>query len=271
VNRDTHRVQNLCETSRNHRQLQVGDQFRQSEWDPSLFGFSDFSRLNRGIPTVLAISLAIGIGNIFDPSLFLKSVGPYALIAVVVIVFIETGLLFPFLPGDSLVFAAAIVVARIGVPLWLLMVVVAVTASAGSQLAFLIGRRSGPRLFTPSAKIFKTKYRDQADVFFTRYGSLALILARFVPVVRTYISPIVGASQMRARRFFVGNVVGAMVWSVVLCLAGYFLGKIPAIAHNIDLIAVAIVVISVLPIAIGYLRNRIRARGRRTGTSTTTS
>jgi membrane-associated protein len=210
-----------------------------------------------------ALDLVSGIGNIFDPSQFLRSVGPYALLAVVAIVFIETGLLFPFLPGDSLVFAAAIVIGTIGVPIWVLMLVVAATATAGSQLAFVIGRRSGPRLFKPDAKIFKTKYRDQADLFFNRYGALALILARFVPVVRTYISPIVGASNLRTSRFFVGNAVGALIWSVVLCIAGFFLGKIPAVSQNIELIAIAIVIVSVVPIVIGYFRNRSREKKRR--------
>ena len=206
------------------------------------------------------LSLVSSIGNIFDPSQFLRSVGPYALVAVVIIVFIETGLLFPFLPGDSLVFAAAIVIGTIGVPLWVLILVVAVTATAGSQLSFVIGRKSGPRLFKPGARIFKTRYRDEADRFFIKYGPLALVLARFVPVVRTYISPIVGASKMRAGRFFVGSFLGAVLWALALGLAGYFLGKIPAVSHNVELIAVAIVVISVLPIAIGVLRRRIRTQ-----------
>jgi membrane-associated protein len=85
-------------------------------------------------------------------------------------------------------------------------------------------------------------------------------LARFVPVVRTYISPIVGASDMRARRFVVGNVAGAAAWSVALCLAGFFLGKISIVAHNIELIAVAIAIVSVLPIVITYLRGRARRK-----------
>jgi membrane-associated protein len=201
-----------------------------------------------------------GIANIFDPAQFLRSVGPFALVAVVVIVFIETGLLFPFLPGDSLVFAAAIVIGSIGVPLWALMLVVAATATAGSQLGFLIGRRGGPRLFKPDARIFKTKYRDQADAFFAKYGLFSLVLARFVPVVRTYISPIVGASDMTGRRFFLGNIAGAVAWAVLLCLAGFFLGKISVVSHNIELIAVAIAVISVLPIVVSYLINRSRKR-----------
>jgi membrane-associated protein len=207
-----------------------------------------------------ALGATAGIANIFDPSQFLKSVGPFALIAVIVIVFIETGLLFPFLPGDSLVFAAAILIGSIGVPLWALILIVAATATTGSQVAFIIGRRSGPRLFKPDAMIFKSKYRDRTNVFFAKYGPFALVLARFVPVVRTYISPLVGASNMPTRRFAIGNVLGAVLWSVLLCLAGYFLGKIPAISHNIELIAVAIVVISVLPIVIGFLRNRLRSR-----------
>jgi membrane-associated protein len=208
-----------------------------------------------------------GIGNIFDPAQFLRSVGPFALIAVVVIVFIETGLLFPFLPGDSLVFAAAIVIGSIGVPLWVLIITVAVTAIAGSQLGFFIGRRAGPRLFRPDARIFKTKYRDQADTFFAKYGLFSLVLARFVPVIRTYISPIVGASDMRARRFFVGNVVGAAAWSIVLSLAGFFLGKIPAVDHNIELIAVAVVILSLAPIIVSYLVSRARKRRARSETA----
>jgi membrane-associated protein len=210
-------------------------------------------------------TLVSGISNIFDPSQFLKSVGPFALLAVVVIVFIETGLLFPFLPGDSLVFAAAIVIGSIGVSLPVLMLVVALTAFVGSELGFLIGRRWGPRLFKPNARIFKTTYRERSDVFFSKYGSGSLILARFVPVVRTFISPIVGASSMSAQRFALWNAVGAVCWSVSLCLAGYFLGKIPAVANNIELIAVAVVIISVLPILIGYVRSRARLSRRRRG------
>jgi membrane-associated protein len=115
-------------------------------------------------------------------------------------------------------------------------------------------------LFRPDARIFKAKYREQADGFFSKYGMFSLVLARFVPVVRTYISPIVGASTMRARRFLVGNAAGASLWSVALCLAGFFLGKISVVAHNIELIAVAIAVISVLPIVISFLVNRSRRR-----------
>jgi membrane-associated protein len=199
-------------------------------------------------------------GNLFDPSVLLQSVGGWALVVVVVIVFIETGLLFPFLPGDSLVFAAAILIGSLGIPLWLLMLIVAVTAAAGSATSFAIGRRIGPRLFKPDARLFKSRYRDQSDEFFAKYGAPSLVLARFVPIVRTYISPIVGASSMRWRTFMLWNIVGAVLWSVVLCLAGFFLGQIPAVANNIEIIAVAIVLASVLPVVVAVIRRRVRAR-----------
>jgi membrane-associated protein len=214
---------------------------------------------------VRTASLVSGITNIFDPSQFLTSVGPFALLAVVAIVFIETGLLFPFLPGDSLVFAAAIVIGSIGVSLPVLIFLVAVTAFAGSGLGFAIGRRWGPRLFRTNARVFKTKYRERSDVFFSKYGSGSLVIARFVPVIRTFISPIVGASSMPVRRFLLWNAVGAVSWSVSLVLAGYFLGKIPAVANNIELIAVAIALVSILPILIGYVRSRAQNHRRRRG------
>jgi membrane-associated protein len=202
--------------------------------------------------------LASGLGGLLNPTTLLHAVGPYALLVVVIIVFIETGLLFPFLPGDSLVFAAAIVVGSLGIPLWLLILVVAAAAFAGSQTSFAIGRRVGPRLFKPDARVFKTRYRDQADVFFAKYGAGALVLARFVPIVRTFISPIVGTSHMGKRTFALWNAIGAILWAVVLCFAGFWLGKIPAVANNIELIAVAIIVISVLPIVIGAISHRRR-------------
>jgi membrane-associated protein len=199
-------------------------------------------------------------GGFLDPTPLLQSVGAYSLIVVVVIVFIETGLLFPFLPGDSLVFAAAIVIGSIGIPLWLLILVVGVSASLGSQTSFALGRRFGPRLFKRDARVFKTAYRDEAHEFFTKYGPGSIMLARFVPVVRTYISPIAGSSSMPLRVFLPWNIVSAFVWAIILTLAGFWLGKIPVVANNVDLIVVAIVVVSVLPIAIGILRRRIRSR-----------
>jgi membrane-associated protein len=205
---------------------------------------------------------AFSIGQIFNPVAFLKEVGPFAIIVIIVIVFIESGLLFPFLPGDSLVFAAALLSATLRLPLWILIPVVALTAIAGGHTGYAIGARIGPRLFTPDARIFKTKYHDQADAFVEKYGAAAIVLARFVPIVRTYVPPIVGMSPMSVRKFAVWNAVGAIAWALALSLAGFFLGKIPFVVHNIELIAVLIVLVSVLPVVIARLVQRSREKRR---------
>jgi membrane-associated protein len=210
----------------------------------------------------MVLAQVSGLGTLLDPTALLQAAGPFAITVLILIVFIETGLLFPFLPGDSLVFAAGIVSVSIGLSLPVLILVVALAAVAGGEVGYLIGRRMGGRLFKPDARVFKTKYRDQANAFFARYGAPSIVLARFVPIVRTYVPPIVGASKMSLRRFTLWNAIGAVAWALVLSVAGFLLGKIPAVANNVELIAVAIVVVSVLPIAIGILRQRSSAAKR---------
>ena len=197
--------------------------------------------------------LSLGSLNLTD---LLRSMGVWALVVIAAVVFIENGLLFPFLPGDSLVFAAALLVVSLGIPLWLLMLVAAGAAIAGDVVGYALGARIGRRLFTPDARIFTTRYRDQADAFLARYGAVALVLARFVPIVRTFVPPVVGFSSIPYRRFMIWNIVGGTAWAVVLCLAGFWLGRIAFIANNVDLIAVVIALISVVPFVIGFLRKR---------------
>jgi membrane-associated protein len=196
---------------------------------------------------------AFSIGQLLNPAVLLKDVGPWALVVIVLICFIETGLLFPFLPGDSLVFAAALLSGTLGLPLWVLIPVVAATAIAGGHTGYAIGSRIGPRLFKPDARVFKTKYHDQADAFIDRYGAAAIVLARFVPIVRTFVAPVVGMSRMTVRRFAIWNAVGAITWAVVVGLAGFWLGKIAFVADNVELIAVLLALVSVLPVVIGRI------------------
>jgi membrane-associated protein len=196
------------------------------------------------------------ISTFLNPTDLLHAAGPWAIAVIMLIVFIETGLLFPFLPGDSLVFTAALLTASLGVPLPVLALLVAVAAIAGDQVGYLIGRRLGNRIFSPHARIFKTQYRDRASAFFERYGAASLVLARFVPVVRTYVPPVVGSSTLRYRVFLLWNVLGGISWSLVLCIAGYFLGKIPVVADNVELFAIGIVVLSIIPIAVSLIRRR---------------
>lgn len=200
-------------------------------------------------------SAGLTLGS-FNLTALLQAAGPWALLIIAVLVFIENGLLFPFLPGDSLVFAASLLVLSLGIPLWLLMAVAAAAAILGDIVGYALGVRIGPRLFKPDARLFKTRYLDQADAFLEKYGAPALVLARFVPIVRTFVPPVVGTSSIPYRRFLLWNFVGGIAWAVVLCLAGFWLGKIPAVANNVDLIAVGIVLVSVIPFAIGFLRRR---------------
>ncbi|MEO7006173.1 MAG: VTT domain-containing protein [Terrimesophilobacter sp.] len=197
-------------------------------------------------------------GGILDPSALLTGAGPWVLIVIIALIFIETGLLFPFLPGDSLLFTAALLSAPLALPVPVLIVAAVAAAVAGDQVGYLIGKRFGRRLFTPNARVLKTKYLDRADEFFLRRGASALVLARFVPIVRTFVPPIVGMSRLPYRKFLMWNVTGGVGWVLLCVLAGVWLGRIPLVADNVDLIAIAIVVVSLVPVAIEALRARQR-------------
>lgn len=213
--------------------------------------------------TGLATQTIGAAGNILDPAAILTGAGPWVMAAIMVIIIIETGLLFPFLPGDSLVFTAALLALPLGIPLPTLVLIVAVAAIVGDGIGYFIGRRFGRRLFKPNACILKTRYLEATDGFLAKYGGRALILARFVPIVRTYVPPVVGMSTMHYRTFLMWNAIGGVAWALSLTLAGFWLGQIPFVANNVDVISIIIVVISVAPIGFDLLRRRqkgIRAR-----------
>jgi membrane-associated protein len=198
--------------------------------------------------------------SILDPSALLTGAGPWVMVVIMAIVFIETGLLFPFLPGDTLVFTAALLAAPLGLPLWVLVLGTAVAAILGDQTGYHIGKRFGPRLFKPDARIFKTRYLDEADAFFTKYGGRSLVLARFVPIVRTYVPPVVGMSKLPFRTFLIWNAIGGIAWAVILTAAGYFLGGIPFVANNVEIIAIIIAVVSIGPVVISFIRGRRKSQ-----------
>ncbi|GGF15748.1 VTT domain-containing protein [Subtercola lobariae] len=198
--------------------------------------------------------------NILNPTALLEGAGPWVLVVVMLVVFIETGLLFPFLPGDTLVFTAALLAVPLGLPLWLIVLGVSVAAILGDQTGYHIGRRFGPRLFKPDARVFKTRYLAEADAFFTKYGGRSLVIARFVPIVRTYVPPVVGMSKLPFRTFLVWNTIGGIAWALVLTVAGYFLGGIALIANNIEVIAVIIAVVSIGPVVVSFIRSRRKSQ-----------
>jgi membrane-associated protein len=222
--------------------------------------------------TALAASLPLAgpLGTLgpdfLDAEYLIDRFGAYALLGIVLVVFVETGLLFPFLPGDSLLFTAGMLAAqdRIGVPLWVLCLALFAAAFIGDQVAYLIGKKAGPRLFNrPDSRFFKQKYIDETHAYFDRYGGRTIIVARFIPFVRTYAPVVAGVAAMRYRTFVSFNVIGAFLWGVCVTVLGYFLGQIEFVKANIEAILVLIVGLSLVPVALELLRARSNRRDPR--------
>ena len=194
---------------------------------------------------------------------FISRWGVWALAAVCVVVLIETGLLFPFLPGDSLLFTVGLFVGTgaLHVPLWVACLVLFIAAFAGDQLGYLIGRKAGPAIFKrPDSRFFKQEHVDKTHAFFEKYGGRAIVLARFVPFVRTYIPVAAGIGRMHYGHFIRYNVIGAFIWGVGVTLLGYFLGNVAFIRDNLEVTALVIVFVSVLPIIVEAIKHRVEAR-----------
>ena len=206
------------------------------------------------------LTTPLAASGLLDPAGLLHSFGPWALLGVAVVVFIESGVLFPFLPGDSLLVTAAIIGPSLGLSPWAVAVVAAVAAVAGDQAGYTLGRRFGRRLFTPDARVLRTSRLEEAERFFHRYGPVALVLGRFVPVVRTYVPLAAGVAALSYRWFVGWNVLGGVLWAFGLTLVGVLLGDVPLVAGHVDVLAIVLVALSVVPIAISaWLRWR-RAR-----------
>ncbi len=195
-------------------------------------------------------------------------VATFGLAGMLAVIFAETGLLLGFfLPGDSLLFAAGYAATgRLSDSLHPNIVVVcalvSVVAVVGAQVGFTIGDRAGPALFDrEDNRMFKKSYVTKAEEVVERYGrGRAIVLARFIPIVRTFLNPLVGAGHMPATEFLRWNVVGGVLWGTGLTLLGYFLGSIEFIGKNLEVFAIVIVGISVLPIGLELLRGRRAAR-----------
>ncbi|KHL02910.1 DedA family protein [Sinomonas humi] len=195
-----------------------------------------------------------------DLTSLLSGSGPWLIAIVAVIMFIESGLLFPFLPGDTLLFSLGVLGPHLPLPLPVLVLVAAVAAIAGNEVGYLIGKAVGRRWFREDARILKLKHLESAETFFARYGGRALALARFVPVARTYTPLVAGAARYPRKKFLGWNVLGAIAWTVAVALVGMWLGKVDFIAKNIDILATLLVLVSVAPLGIEALRRRAKAR-----------
>lgn len=204
-------------------------------------------------------TLALG-PSWLDPNYLIET---FSLPGILLIVFAESGL-FAFLPGDSLLFTAGLFVAEgnyITQPLWLVCTLIVLAAVIGDQVGYMIGKFLGPRLFNrPNSKLFKQENLEKAHEFMEKYGPKAIVLARFVPIVRTFAPIVAGAGRMQYRTFFTYNVIGGIAWGTGVTLAGYWLGQIDFINKNVEAILVLIVFASVVPIIIEYLRERAKKK-----------
>ncbi|MBO0920152.1 VTT domain-containing protein [Cellulomonas sp. zg-ZUI222] len=205
--------------------------------------------------------------DFLDAEKLINSFGTAALIGIVAVVFIETGLLFPFLPGDSLLFTAGALVAQDSLQLniWVLCLLLFLAAFTGDQVAYVIGRKLGPKVFNrPDSRFFKQKYIDQTYAYFDKYGGRTIIVARFVPFVRTYAPVAAGVGKMHYRHFVSYNVIGALLWGVGVTLLGYWLGNFSFIKNNIEALLILIVGVSVLPVVFELWKARRKEKAGET-------
>jgi membrane-associated protein len=177
------------------------------------------------------------------------------------IIFCETGLVVtPFLPGDSLLFATGALAAGGSMNVFFLWVLLCVAAVLGDSVNYAIGKAVGTRVFKPDARVLKTEYLRRTEEFYAKYGGKTIIIARFIPIVRTYAPFVAGACSMNYAKFITYNVVGGVIWITSFLFAGYYFGNIPAVKDNFGLVIVAIIVLSVLPGVFEYIKSKRAAK-----------
>jgi membrane-associated protein len=198
-----------------------------------------------------------------DPETLLNWFGSWAVWGVAAVVFIETGLLFPLLPGDTLLFTAGVFTANdtITMPIGLVATITGIAAILGPQSGYLIGRLVGPRIFArPDGRIFKKANVDKTHAFFEKYGGRAIVLGQFIPFVRTYIPVAAGVGKMPYRHFAMFNVIGAIIWGVGVTLLGFSLGSVGFVKDHYEIAVVLVLAVSLLPIIVEWIRHKLEQR-----------
>jgi membrane-associated protein len=197
---------------------------------------------------------------------FVAQYGVWVYAGLFAVIFAETGLVVtPFLPGDSLLFAAGALAATGAMDITLVSVLIAVAAILGNTVNYGIGRAIGPRVFSATDssgwmhKLLNRKHLDKAHEFFERHGAVAVISSRFAPIIRTFVPFVAGAAAMNAATFLTYNVVGGLLWTALCVGAGYAFGNVPIIKENFSIVALGIVAVSLLPIAIEIVRAQRRS------------
>lgn len=195
----------------------------------------------------------------------LIALGPWVLVITCLIVFIESGVLFPFLPGDSLIFTAGLLHAQLGLNLWVLMTAITISAFLGDNVGYFLGSKYGRALFKDNARVLNTRYLHAAEDFFARHGGKALVLARFVPIVRTYVPLAAGIARFHYPRFLRWNILGAALWGFGLTFLGSQLGGIPFVRNNVEVLAIVIILVSISPMLIKGAQHYRKVRKTRSG------
>jgi membrane-associated protein len=189
----------------------------------------------------------------------IQSYGAWTYALLFLIIFMETGFVVtPFLPGDSLLFAAGTIAALGSLNVWLLFGLLFFAAVLGDTVNYWIGNKVGPRAFEMDIRFMKREYLERTQHFYEKHGGKTIILARFVPIVRTFAPFVAGVGTMNYGRFLSFNIIGAFLWTSIFIFLGYFFGNIPFVKQNFELVIIGIVLVSVVPMVIEYVRGRAR-------------
>ena len=198
--------------------------------------------------------------SFLNPENILTAAGQWAFVVVLIIVFAECGLLIGFfLPGDSLLFATGLFIATglIDIPLGLALLLITLAGILGNLTGYWIGFKVGPRLFKKEdSKIFKKEYVERTSKFFDQYGKRAIIMARFVPIVRTFITAMAGVARMNYRDFAIYSIIGGIIWGTGMTWLGSLLGQIEFVANNVELMTILIILISIIPIVYERIKHK---------------
>ena len=191
----------------------------------------------------------------------IQNFGIWTYLILFLIIFLETGVVVtPFLPGDSLLFAAGSFAALGSLNVWVLFIILTLAAILGDTLNYWIGHFIGPRAFSGNVRFLKKEYIDRTHEFYERHGGKTIILARFIPIIRTFAPFVAGIGAMDYPRFFFFNVTGAVLWVAIFIFGGYFFGNLPFVQDNFTIVILAIIVISVLPGVFEFLRDKYKSR-----------
>jgi membrane-associated protein len=193
--------------------------------------------------------------------LIVDSIGIWVYLVLFAIIFIETGVvILPFLPGDSLLFAAGAVAATTNMNFWVLLVLMPVAAILGDTLNYWIGHYIGPKVFSQNSRWFKREYLERTHAFYEKHGGKTILLARFIPIIRTFAPFVAGVGHMNYGYFLSYNIFGGILWTTLMLGAGRLFGELEFVKNNFELVVLAIVVISVMPPVFEYLKERFKPK-----------